>query len=202
MRLTVTTFVTVDGVYQSPGAPEEDPSGGFELGGWLAPHFDEAVGMYMDEILSRAEAFLLGRRTYDLMAAHWPHTEAPEGGPDFPLNKLPKYVATASTVDLSWAGSQRIDGDLATAVRELKSRPGGELQVHGSGALAQSLMAAGLVDAYHLLVFPVVLGRGLRLFADGVPPAGLRLVDSRSSGSGVMMLAYESTGGPALGSIV
>lgn len=200
MRLTVTSFLTLDGVMQSPGAPDEDPSDGFDLGGWLPPHFGEPVGAFLDMILTRAEAFLLGRRTYDIMAAYWPHIEPPDSGPDFPLNRLPKYVATTRTDELAWSGARRLDDDLANAVAALKNRPGDELQVHGSGALAQMLMAHGLVDAYHLLVLPVVLGRGRRLFGNGVPPAGLRLVDSRSS-DGVVMSTYESAGGPAFGAL-
>jgi dihydrofolate reductase len=202
MQLTVTTFLTLDGVMQAPGAPDEDRSGGFDLGGWLPPHFDETVGGWMGEILGRADALLLGRRTYDIMAAYWPHvTDPAEGGPDNPLNRLPKYVATNRADELTWSGSHRLDGDLATAITELKNRPGGELQVHGSGALARSLMREGLIDTYHLLLFPVVLGRGQRLFPDGVLPAGLRLTDSRSSGSGVTMLTYDSAGAPTFGSV-
>ncbi|NES16827.1 MULTISPECIES: dihydrofolate reductase family protein [Micromonospora] len=202
MRLTVTTFLTLDGVMQAPGGRDEDRSNGFDLGGWLPPHFDETVGGWMGEILDRADALLLGRRTYDIMAAYWPHvTDPAEGSPDNPLNRLPKHVATHRTDELAWSGSQRLDGDLATAVTELKNRPGGELQVHGSGSLVRSLLREGLIDTYHLLLFPVVLGRGQRLFADGVPPAGLRLTDSRTSGSGVTMLTYDSAGAPAFGTV-
>ncbi|MGY0004309.1 dihydrofolate reductase family protein [Micromonospora sp. I033] len=202
MRLTITTFLTLDGVMQAPGGQEEDRSGGFDLGGWLPPHFDETVGGWMGETLERAEALLLGRRTYDIMAAYWPHvTDPAEGGPDNPLNRLPKYVATNRDDELTWSGSHRLGGDLAAAVTELKNRPGGELQVHGSGALARSLMRENLIDTYQLLVFPVVLGRGQRLFADGVPPAGLRLTGTRTSGSGVTMLTYDSAGAPAFGTV-
>jgi dihydrofolate reductase len=202
MRLTITTFLTLDGVMQAPGGPDEDRSGGFDLGGWLPPHFDETVGAYMAGVLDRADALLLGRRTYDIMAAYWPHvTDPAEGGPDNPLNRLPKYVATNRADELTWSGSRRLDGDLVTAITELKNRPGRELQVHGSGALARSLMRAGLIDTYHLLFFPVVLGRGQRLFADGVPPAGLRLTDSRTSASGVTMQTYDSAGAPPFGAV-
>jgi dihydrofolate reductase len=201
MRLTVTTFLTLDGVMQSPGGPDEDPSGGFALGGWLPPLFDEPVGAYMEEILGRADAFLLGRRTYDILAAYWPYTEPPAGGPDFPLNRLPKYVATTRPDELTWSGSQRLDGTLPAAVAELKRRPGRELQVHGSGALVRCLLAERLVDAHHVLLFPVLLGDGRRLFVDGVPPARLRLTDSRTSGSGVTMQTYESAGAPAFGTV-
>jgi dihydrofolate reductase len=202
MRLTITTFLTLDGVMQAPGGVEEDRSGGFDLGGWLPPHFDETVGGWMGETFERAEALLLGRRTYDIMAAYWPHvTDPAQGGPDNPLNRLPKYVATTRDDELTWSGSHRLDGDLAAAVTELKNRPGGELQVHGSGALARSLMREGLIDTYQLLVFPVVLGRGQRLFADGVPPAGLRLTGTRTSGTGVTMLTYDNAGAPTFGNV-
>jgi dihydrofolate reductase len=197
MRLTVTTFLTLDGVMQSPSGPDEDPSGGFDLGGWQPPHFDETVGAYIDEILGRAEAFLLGRRTYDIFAAYWPHVTDPADGFAKPLNRLPKYVATTQNDQLTWSGAQRLDGKLATAVAELKARPGRELQVHGSGTLAQSLMTEELIDAYHLLTVPVILGQGRRLFTEGTPPAGLRLVDSRTSGSGVTMHTCEKAGAPA-----
>jgi dihydrofolate reductase len=200
MRLTITTFVSLDGVMQAPGGPEEDRSGGFDLGGWTVPHFDDAVGAYMDEIFTRVDAFLLGRRTYDIFAAYWPNATDPATAPIAnPLNELPKYVATTRTDELTWSGAQRFDGDLAKVVTALKHRPGRELQVHGSGKLAHSLMAENLIDTYHLLIFPVVLGRGQRLFADGVPPAGLRLADSRTSGSGVTMQTYENAGAPAFG---
>lgn len=202
MRLTITTFLTVDGVMQSPGGPDEDRAGGFDLGGWLAPHFDETVGEYVDQIFERVDAFLLGRRTYDIFAGYWPHiTDPAQESIAGPLNRLPKYVATTQRDELTWSGAQRLEGTLATAVAALKARPGRELQVHGSGALAQSLMAEGLIDAYHLLIFPVVLGQGQRLFADGVPPAGLRLAGSRTSGSGVTMQTYQAAGAPAFGTV-
>jgi dihydrofolate reductase len=202
MRLTVTSFLTLDGVQQAPGAPDEDRSGGFGLGGWVPPHFDDAIGAYMDEIFREADAFLLGRHTYDIFAAWWPNVDDPEDGVGLALNRLPKHVATSRPDDLApWNGAQPLHGDLAKAVTALKEQPGRELQVHGSGALVASLMREGLIDTYRLLVFPVVLGRGRRLFADGVPPAGLRLTDSRTSGSGVLMLTYESAGAPEFGTV-
>ena len=201
MRLTLTTFLTLDGVMQAPGGPDEDRSDGFDLGGWLPPHFDDAVGAYMTSIFERVDEFLLGRRTYDIFAAWWPHHGDPSDPVGDSLNRLSKHVVTTRDDELTWSGAQRLDGDLATAVTELKRKPGRELQVHGSGRLAASLMREGLIDTYHLLVFPVVLGRGRRLFADGVPPAGLRLVDSRTSGSGVTMLTYHSAGAPTFGAV-
>jgi dihydrofolate reductase len=201
MRLTLTSFMTLDGVQQAPGGPDEDRSGGFDLGGWAAPLFDDTVGGYISEVFEQVDAFLLGRRTYDIFAGWWPNVTDPEDAVATSLNRLPKYVATSRPDELTWSGAQRLDGELAKAVTELKGRPGRELQVHGSGALARSLMRDGLIDTYRLLYFPVVLGRGRRLFADGVPPAGLRLVDNRTSDTGVMMLTYESAGEPVFGTV-
>ncbi|MGN9808895.1 dihydrofolate reductase family protein [Micromonospora sp. BQ11] len=202
MRLTVTSFLTLDGVQQAPGAPDEDRTGGFDLGGWVPPHFDDAIGSYLDGVFGEADAFLLGRHTYDIFAAWWPNVDDPEDGVGLALNRLPKHVATSRPDDLApWNGTRPLNGDLAKAVTALKGQPGRELQVHGSGALVASLMREGLIDTYRLLVFPVVLGRGRRLFADGVPPAGLRLTDSRTSGSGVLMLTYDGAGAPEFGTI-
>ncbi|MCI4064150.1 dihydrofolate reductase family protein [Micromonospora sp. R77] len=201
MRLTLTTFLTLDGVVQGPGSPDEDRTDGFDLGGWVPPHFDEAVGERITGIFEQADAFLLGRRTYDIFAAWWPNVTDPADPVGGRLNNLPKYVATGRDDELTWSGSERLDGDLVKAVTALKEQPGRELQVHGSGRLAQSLMREGLIDAYHLMIFPVVLGRGRRLFADGLPPTGLRLADSRASGSGVTMLTYENAGAAAFGSV-
>ena len=201
MRLTLTTFVTMDGVMQSRGAPEEDPRDGFDLGGWLPPHFDEETGQYMNEVFDAADAFLLGRITYQAMASFWPQVTDPANRVGTQLNSLPKHVATATLTDLSWRGAVPLTGDLAQRVADLKRVPGRELQIHGSGALARSLMPHGLIDGYRLVIFPVVLGRGQRLFADGVPPATMRLVDTRTTGGGVVMHSYEAAGAPAFGSV-
>jgi dihydrofolate reductase len=202
MRLTVTTFLTIDGVMQSPGAPEEDPRGGFDLGGWLPPHFDEELGQYMNQVFDQADALLLGRRTYEAMAGFWPQVDDPANRVATALNSLPKHVVTATLAELSWPGAVPLTGDIAKQVAELKKTPGSELQIHGSGELARSLMGHDLIDAYRLIVFPVVLGRGHRLFADGVPPATMRLVDTRSTGSGVVMHAYETAGSPEFGTVL
>jgi len=201
MRLTLTTFVTMDGVMQSPGAPEEDPRNGFDLGGWLPPHFDEATGQYMNEVFDAADAFLLGRFSYQAMAGFWPQVTDPANRVAAQFNSRPKYVVTATLADLSWAGAVPLRGDIPGQVAELKQAPGRELQIHGSGALARSLMPHGLIDAYRLVIFPVVLGRGQRLFADGTPPAAMRLVDTRGTGSGVVMHTYEAAGAPVFGSV-
>ncbi|GLI00580.1 dihydrofolate reductase family protein [Phytohabitans aurantiacus] len=199
MRLTVTTFVTLDGVVQSPYEPDEDPRGGFDLGGWLPGYVDGAVGGLVAELVDRADAFLLGRRTYDGMAAHWPYITDPADRVAGAFNRLPKYVATTRDDELAWPGARRLVGTVGAAVADLKTRPGRELQVHGSGTLARSLMAEGLVDGYHLLIVPVVLGHGRRLFARGVPPARYRLMDSRTSGSGVTVQTYQHAGAPVFG---
>jgi dihydrofolate reductase len=202
MRLTLTTFLTIDGVMQSPGAPEEDPSNGFDLGGWLPPHFDEETGQYMNEVFDQADAFLLGRKSYEAMAAFWPAVTDPVNRVASQFNSLPKYVVTSTHTDLSWAGSVPVSGDIPGEVAKLKQAPGRELQIHGSGALARSLMPHGLIDSYRLVIFPVVLGRGQRLFADAVPPTAMPLVDTRTTGRGVVMHTYEPAGRPAFGSVL
>ena len=201
MRLTVTTFVTVDGVMQSPGAPEEDPRDGFDLGGWLPPLFDEETGQYMNEVFDRADAILLGRRTYEAMAGFWPSVDDPANRVAVQLNSLPKHVVTATLPELSWSGAVPLTGDIAKQVAALKAAPGRELQVHGSGALVSYLTAAGLVDAYNLVIFPVVLGRGHRLFADGTPPSALRLAATRVTKGGIAMHTYESAGPLSFGTV-
>jgi dihydrofolate reductase len=200
MRLTLTTFVTADGVMQSPGAPEEDPRDGFDVGGWLPPHFGEETGQYMNEVFDQADAFLLGRRTYEAMAGFWPSVDDPANRVGAALNSLPKHVVTATQARLNWSGSVPLTGDIAAKVAELKQAPGRELQIHGSGRLARFLMGAGLIDAYRLVIFPVVLGKGQRLF-DGAPPATLRLVDTRSTGNGVVMHGYETAGALSVGQV-
>jgi dihydrofolate reductase len=201
MRLTVTTFVTVDGVMQSPGAPEEDPRDGFDLGGWLPPLFDEETGQYMNEVFDRADAILLGRRTYEAMAGFWPSVDDPANRVAVQLNSLPKHVVTATLTGLSWSGAVPLTGDIAKQVAALKEAPGRELQVHGSGALVRYLTAEGLVDAYNLVIFPVVLGRGHRLFADGTPPSALRLAATRATKGGIAMHTYESAGPLSFGTV-
>jgi dihydrofolate reductase len=201
MRLTLTTFVTMDGVMQSPGAPEEDPRDRFDLGGWLPPHFDDETGQYMNEVFDAADAFLLGRVTYRAMAGFWPQVADPANRVAAQLNGLPKHVVTSSPTELSWAGSVPLSGDVVGQVAELKRAPGRELQIHGSGALARSLMPHGLIDAYRLVIFPVVLGRGQRLFDRGIRPTTMRLTEVRSTGRGVVMHSYETAGAAAFGSV-
>ena len=201
MQLTVTTFLSVDGVYQGPGGPDEDRSGGFDRGGWLVPHFDEATGEFMDSIFQRVDAFLLGRRTYDIFAASWPNATDPDDTVASRLNTLPKYVASTTLRDPEWANTSVLDGDLVSAVRKLKDREGRELQVHGSGALVRFLLENDLVDRLNLLVFPVVVGAGRRLFPDSGIATGLALDEARTTGSGVTISVYRPTGRPEFGEV-
>ena len=199
MRLTLTMFVTLDGVAQAPGGPEEDPSGGFEYGGWLVPYADDDMARAMEGFFAEVDAFLLGRRTYEIFAASWPKVTDPEDPIAGPLNNLPKYVASRTLEEVSWEGSELLKGDLATEVVELKRRPGRELQVHGSVGLAQTLIQHDLVDEYRLLTYPVVLGKGKRLFADGAKPAALNLIDHRTTSTGVSIDVYTPAGEPTYG---
>lgn len=201
MQLKVTTFLSVDGVYQGPGSPDEDRSGGFDRGGWLVPHFDEATGEFMDSIFQRVDAFLLGRRTYDIFAASWPNATDPEDTVADRLNTLPKYVASTTLKDPEWANTSVLEGDLVSAVRKLKDRDGRELQVHGSGALVRFLLENDLVDRLNLLVFPVIVGTGRRLFPDSGIATGLALDESRTTGSGVTISVYRPTGRPEFGEV-
>ena len=199
-RLISTTFVSLDGVMQAPGGPEEDPSGGFTLGGWTFQLFDEQVGAFMGRTMGVPFDLVLGRKTYEIFAAYWPNAPEEEAEGAKPLNDATKYVASRGNVDLSWERSQRIEGDVAEGVAALKQEDGRELQVHGSGNLLQTLIRHRLVDEYRVLVFPVVLGSGKRLFEQGATPAGLRLLESTTSASGVVMSRYEQAGDVRTGS--
>lgn len=196
-RLVSSTFVSLDGVLQAPGGPEEDTTGGFTLGGWTVPYFDQDVGAFMDELMGHPFDLVLGRRTYDIFAGHWPTASEQEGAG--PLNAAVKHVASRGTPALAWATSHRIDGDVVAGVAALKASDGPELQVHGSGELLQTLLAAGLVDELRILVFPVVLGSGRRLFEGGAAPTAYEVVSSRVSASGVVMAVYRAAGPPRSG---
>jgi dihydrofolate reductase len=200
MQLTVTTFLSIDGVYQGPGGPDEDRSGGFERGGWLVPHFEEATGKFMNEVFQDVDAFLLGRRTYEIFAASWPNATDPNDPVAKSLNTLPKYVASSTLKDPQWNNTTVLDGDLVSAVQDLKERDGRELQVHGSGRLVQFLLANDLVDRLNLLVFPVIVGDGRRLFPDSGIATGLVLNESRTTPSGAAILVYRPSGRPEFGS--
>ena len=197
-RLIVSTFLTLDGVMQAPGGPGEDDNGGFAHGGWSVNYWDEQMGMIMDEAMSVPFDLVLGRKTYDIFAAYWPHASEEAGAK--PLNDATKYVASRSRPTLEWDRSVLIEGDAAEGVADLKKGDGPELQVHGSGDLIQTLMRHGLVDEYRLWVFPAVLGSGKRLFADGAVPAGLKLIDHQVSTTGVVIGTYEPAGEIVTGS--
>ena len=191
-KLIVSTFLTLDGVMQAPGGPGEDDSGGFAHGGWSVSYWDERMGQVMGEATSTPFAMVLGRRTYDIMAAHWPHASEEEGAPTF--NEATKYVASRSRPTLEWSNSVLIEGDAAEGLAALKAEDGPELQVHGSANLIQTLLRHNLVDQYRLWVFPLVLGSGKRLFSDGTIPSGLKLVDHTVSTTGVVIGTYEPAG--------
>jgi dihydrofolate reductase len=193
MKLTALLFVTLDGVYQGPGGPDEDRRGGFDRGGWLALRSDEEIGPAISSVYERADAFLLGRTTYEIWEAYWPFHD--DGGPiSHNLNALPKYVPSTTLTDPSWKNTHVITGDVEAAVRELKAQSEGELQVHGSGALLRWLLERDLVDELILHVYPVVLGDGLRLFPERGPTHDLALVESRSTPSGVTIQTYRPAG--------
>ncbi|MET9901005.1 dihydrofolate reductase family protein [Streptomyces sp. NPDC006446] len=199
-KLTVTAFVTLDGVHQAPGGPEEDPSGGFEQGGWSVPYGDEDFGRFITDVFSRVDAFLLGRRTYEIFAGYWPKITDPADPIASKLNSLPKYVPSSTLTQPAWENTTVITGDLGKEVAALKGRTEGELQVHGSAALAQSLFALDLVDTLHLITFPVVLGAGRRLFAEGALPTAFRHAGGTTTGAGVAINTYEREGRPTYGS--
>jgi dihydrofolate reductase len=191
-KLVVNTFLTLDGVMQAPGGPEEDPTGGFTHGGWSANYWDDLMGQAMGEAMGRPFDLLLGRKTYEIFAAHWPYvTDDPAADA---LNSATKYVASTTLDAVEWQNSNLLEGDVAEEVARLKEQEGPEIQVHGSGNLIQALLEHDLVDEYRLFIFPIVLGTGKRLFADGAIPRGLKLVDSKTSTTGVLMATYERSG--------
>ncbi|MFG2587856.1 dihydrofolate reductase family protein [Streptomyces sp. NPDC048438] len=197
MRLVVQEFLSLDGVSQGPGSPDEDRSDGFDQGGWFVPHLDEEFEEVAAAWLGTADALLFGRRTYENFARDWP---AMTDHPFAPLmNGLPKYVASHSLTTAAWNPTTVLNGDVPAQVAEVKALPGRDLQIHGSARLAQSLLAAGLVDELRLVIAPVVVGRGRRLFPDGGAPAGLRLVSHRTTARGLSVHSFESTGLPEKG---
>lgn len=191
-KLITSTFVTLDGVMQAPGGPEEDPTGGFRFGGWSVKYWDDRMGREMDEFLGRPFDLLLGRRTYEIFAAHWPY--AGDEPAAVALNRAKKYVASRTLDRLDWQNSTLIRGDVAPEIRRLKGQDGPEIQVHGSGNLIQTLLQHNLIDEMRAWIFPIIIGTGKRLFAGGTIPANLKLAGSTISTTGVIMATYEPRG--------
>jgi dihydrofolate reductase len=196
MKLTTITNVSVDGVMQGLGGPDEDRRGGFERGGWALPLFDDEAEAFLAGVYQRADAFLFGRRTYEIFAGYWELMADSDNPIAAALNTRPKYVASTTLTDPQWADTTVLPGDVAAAVGELKATPAGELQVHGSGNLVRWLFDNHLVDEITLLTYPVVVGQGTRLFPATGPDTALELVDSRATPSGVTMQVYRPTGRP------
>jgi dihydrofolate reductase len=198
MKLTATMMLTVDGVYQGPGGPDEDRRGGFERGGWVAQSFDKETERFLTAVFERADALLLGRRTWEIFEKYWPHHD--KGDPiSHGINVLPKYVPSTTLMDPTWENTHVIDGDVEAAVRELKAKPGRELQVHGSGVLLRWLLERDLVDELNLQLYPVVVGDGIRLFPERGETHNLTLVESRSTPSGVTIQTYRPGGRATFG---
>ena len=200
-KLTLTTFLTLDGVMQAPGGPPEDTSGGFSHGGWLVPYFDQEMGKFMNDVFEKVDAFLLGRGTYQIFAGHWPRVTDPKDLIASRLNQLPKHVASKTLTTVEWNNSWLVQ-DPVSEVAELKRRYPGELQVHGSAGLAQTLIEHDLIDEYNLLFFPLVLGSGKRLFGKGSVPAALELLGSQTTSKGVILTRYRRAGRPSYGSFM
>jgi len=188
-ELIVNAFVTLDGVMQAPGGPEEDRSGGFEHGGWSFGYWDEQMQSAMGEAMSEPFDLVLGRRTYEIFAAHWPHSDDPAAQA---LNGATKHVASTTLTELDWENSKLIEGPVPDGVRALKQQDGPELQVHGSANLIQTLLEHGLVDEFRVWTFPLVLGKGKRLFDGGTVPEGLELASSQVSSTGVTIAVYRT----------
>ncbi len=192
MKLTASMMVTLDGVYQGPGGPDEDRRGGFDRGGWTAPYADADMGPVLTAMFERADALLLGRMTWQIWEPYWPkHDDHPLG---HRINELPKYVPSTTLKDPTWQGTQVIDGDVEAAIRQLKAAPGGELQVHGSGVLLRWLLEHDLVDELNLRIHPIIVGDGLRLFPEHGPTHDLELLDSQTTSTGVMVQTFRPRG--------
>lgn len=199
-KLTVLTFISLDGVMQAPGGPDEDTSGGFRYGGWTVPYFDELLGEVMDEQIQPPFDLLLGRKTYDIFASYWPHQDEATSSIAKIFNAAKKYVVSTQSFAPEWHNSELIHDDVVTKIKELKQQDGPDLQVHGSGELIQTLLENDLVDELWLKIFPVTLGIGKRLFDDGTIPAAYTLLSSRVSPSGVIVASYSRAGDVKTGS--
>jgi dihydrofolate reductase len=198
-KIVAQVFISLDGIMQAPGGPEEDPVGGFKYGGWTFPYFDEESGAALGETFAKPFDLLLGRKTYDIFASYWPHV-----GDDDPIayqfNSVRKYVATRADRELEWNNSQTLGGDVVASLCEIKKGDGPDLLVQGSSDFLQTLLSNNLIDEFNLLIFPLLLGKGKRLFGAGTVPAGMKLVTSRSFPSGVIMAKYEPAGEVKTGS--
>jgi len=197
-NLAVLTFVTLDGVMQAPGDPDEDRSGGFKQGGWVRGYWDDFLGRVMSEQMKDPFDLLLGRKTYDLFEGYWPHAGDAPGAEQF--NTARKYVVSRKTRRLKWANSELVSGDIVSKIRNLKKREGPEIQVHGSGNLIQTLLKHDLIDEFRLKIFPITLAKGKRLFAQGTLPSGFQLVESKVSPKGVLVATYRRAGAIQTGS--
>ena len=195
-KLIVAEFISLDGVMQAPGGPDEDPSGEFRLGGWIVPYGDEAIDQAVQDLFSQPFELLLGRRTYDIFAAYWPRVRADSASHAIAdlFNSVPKHVATHRSDTLDWQNSHALEGGLADAIRALKHQDGANLLTHGSGDMVRQLLAAGLVDELRLLIYPVVLGRGKRLFDDNAQVSAFTLAHSTSTPGGVLITRYVRSG--------
>ena len=195
-KIIVLTFITLDGVMQAPGGPEEDPTGNFTSGGWTVPYFDDFLGEAMTEQMSRPFDLLLGRKTYEIFAAYWPHHNEEGAG----LNKATKYVASHAPMEFTWEPSVLLKGDVIDEIKKLKAQDGPELQVHGSGNFIQTLLKHDLVDELWLKIFPITLGMGRRLFAEGTTLAAFTLREAKTSPCGVIVASYDRAGEVKTGS--
>lgn len=193
-KLVVLSFISLDGVMQAPGGPEEDPTGGFKYGGWVFPYFDDFLGKVMDGQMGHPFDLLLGRKTYEIFAAHWPYVKTDEDPIAAGINNAKKYVASKTLTKLEWSNSELIRGDVAEEVKNLKEQDGPEIQVHGSANLIQTLLRHNIVDELWLKIFPITLGRGKRLFAEGTIPVGFKLLESESLPGGVVIASYVRAG--------
>ena len=199
-RLIVLSFVTLDGVMQAPGGPNEDTTGDFKYGGWTVPFFDEFSVKVMGEQMGHPFDLLLGRKTYDIFASYWPYHNDPKDPVGSGINKATKFVASHSLFKSDWTGTVILQGDVAKAIKKLKQQDGPELQVHGSGNLIQTLLQQDLIDELWLKIFPITLGSGKRLFADGTIPSAFTLIESKTSPKGVIIASYKRSGKVETGS--
>jgi len=200
-KLIVLSFITLDNVMQAPGGPEEDPTGGFEHGGWLFGYSDDFLLNVMIKQMSKPFGLLLGRRTYEIFAAYWPYVYADQNPFAAKLNNAKKYVASKTMTKLDWNNSELINGDVPERIKRIKEQDGPEIQVHGSSNLVQTLLKYDLVEELWLKIFPITLSTGKRLFAEGTIPAGFKLLESRISPSGVIIANYERAGEIKVGSL-